>query len=351
MPCSRIVAPRADMQIEKQTDPAKTGLVRCLVSKSHGSEVCNCCVQRFFFLSRQDHEIAACRSFATKKNPLAPRVKEPAILISTLLLQTHAPQLYSLAHSRPQRPRSFWSAPRIATSGLVQRLSVFEWLCKHNRLRLEPIRFVKLDSEHAQSDGKSVNRGLPVLDFARGRDSWCWPKGARSLGTRMSLGLTRLLKSWVCHHECMECKECYFLTRITRNIWTLDHVKVMHSSCADQSKSSVSTWIRPFCSCCRIVCHFPAVFRLKREWQLFVCGASATFEPFSFSKMAQNVTQYCHVCKHKERLGRLWSSFSPLSAQLSCQSVTYFGLFMKYRHSFATMLPQFYHWTTLFTTK
>ena len=76
-------------------------------------------------------------------------------------------------HSRPQRPRSFWSAPRIATSGLVQRHSVFEWLCEHNRLRPQPIRFVKLDSEHAQSDGKSVNRGLPVLDLARGRDSWC----------------------------------------------------------------------------------------------------------------------------------------------------------------------------------
>ena len=76
-------------------------------------------------------------------------------------------------HSRPQRPRSFWSAPRIATSGLVQRHSVFEWLCKHNRLRSEPIRFVKLHSEHAQSDGKSVNRGLPGLDLARGRDSWC----------------------------------------------------------------------------------------------------------------------------------------------------------------------------------
>ena len=76
-------------------------------------------------------------------------------------------------HSRPQRPRSFWSAPRIATSGLLQRHSVFEWLSKHNRLIPEPIRFVKLDSEHAQSDGKSVNRGLPVLELARGRDSWC----------------------------------------------------------------------------------------------------------------------------------------------------------------------------------
>ena len=79
----------------------------------------------------------------------------------------------SARHSRPQRPRSFWPATRIATSGLVQRHSVCEWLCKHNRLRPEPIRFVKLDSEHAQSDGKSVNRGLPVLDLARGRASWC----------------------------------------------------------------------------------------------------------------------------------------------------------------------------------
>ena len=77
------------------------------------------------------------------------------------------------AHSRPQRPRSFWSAPRIATSGHFQRHSGFEWIDKHNRLKPEPIRFVRLDSEHAQSDGKSVNRGLPLLDTVRGRDSRC----------------------------------------------------------------------------------------------------------------------------------------------------------------------------------
>ena len=81
--------------------------------------------------------------------------------------------LAKVYHSRPQMPRSFWSAPRIATSGQVQRHSGFEWICKHNRLRPEPIRFVRLDSEHAQSYGKSVNRGLPLLDSARGRDSWC----------------------------------------------------------------------------------------------------------------------------------------------------------------------------------
>ena len=32
----------------------------------------------------------------------------------------------------------------------------------HNRLRLEPIIFIRLDSEHAQSDEKSVNRGAGV---------------------------------------------------------------------------------------------------------------------------------------------------------------------------------------------
>ena len=84
-----------------------------------------------------------------------------------------------LPHSRHQRPRSFWSAPRIETSGKVQRHSGFEWICKHNRLRPKPIRFVRLDPKHAQSDGKSVNRG--------GRYSWCWPKGARPLETRMFL--------------------------------------------------------------------------------------------------------------------------------------------------------------------
>ena len=33
----------------------------------------------------------------------------------------------------------------------------------------QPIGFFRLDSEHAQIDGKSVNRGLPVLDLPRGR--------------------------------------------------------------------------------------------------------------------------------------------------------------------------------------
>ena len=81
-------------------------------------------------------------------------------------------------HSRPQRLRSFWSAPR--TSGRVR-------FSEH----VQRIRFALSVNQSCQtwlwacaSDGKSVNRGLPVLDLPRGRDSWCWPKGAWLLGTR-----------------------------------------------------------------------------------------------------------------------------------------------------------------------
>ena len=45
----------------------------------------------------------------------------------------------------------------------------------------QPIRFDRLDSEHAQNDEKSMNHGLPVLDQARGRYSWCWSRDARPL--------------------------------------------------------------------------------------------------------------------------------------------------------------------------
>jgi len=73
--------------------------------------------------------------------------------------------------SQPRPQGSLLScAGNIGTPGQAQRHSDFEWLCKHNRLRSEPIRFVRLDSEHAQSDGKAVNLGLPELDLARGRD-------------------------------------------------------------------------------------------------------------------------------------------------------------------------------------
>ena len=51
-------------------------------------------------------------------------------------------------------------ALEIGTPGQVQQNPGFEWLYKLKRLRPEPIRFVRLSSGHAQSDGKSVNRGV-----------------------------------------------------------------------------------------------------------------------------------------------------------------------------------------------
>ena len=88
-------------------------------------------------------------------------------------------------HSRPQRPRSFWSAPRIATSGHVRhRKSVIHGLPV--TLRMLRVKSGKSDWFWSQSTvfTKPFKTGMP-LDRSRGRDSWCWPKGARPLGTRM----------------------------------------------------------------------------------------------------------------------------------------------------------------------
>ena len=90
--------------------------------------------------------------------------------------------------SHPQRLRSFWSAPRIATSGQVQRHSGFEWICKHNRLSPEPIRFVRLDSEHAQSEGSPW-----IADFR----CWTWPEVAILGADQKERGLwgTRMIQN------------------------------------------------------------------------------------------------------------------------------------------------------------
>ena len=79
-------------------------------------------------------------------------------------------------------------AGNVGTPGQAQRHSGFEWLCKHNWLRPEPIRFVRLDSEHAQSDGKSVNRGLPELYLARGRDPCLLTKRIAASGNEIGVG-------------------------------------------------------------------------------------------------------------------------------------------------------------------
>ena len=76
-----------------------------------------------------------------------------------------------------------WKSGPLARSNDMLVLNGF--VNTNYRLRPEPIRFVRLDSGHAQSDGKSMNRGLLVLDLARGRDQCRWPKGLQPLGTRL----------------------------------------------------------------------------------------------------------------------------------------------------------------------
>ena len=60
-----------------------------------------------------------------------------------------------LVHSRSQRTPSFWSAPRIATSGKVQ---FSEWVC-------------------AEHESRTFGVGLA----SKRADSWCWTKGGRSI--------------------------------------------------------------------------------------------------------------------------------------------------------------------------
>ena len=71
-------------------------------------------------------------------------------------------------------------------SGLRQELRPLAapnfWACAECSFCVfQPIRFVIFDNEF-------VNRGLLVLEAARGLDSWRRPEGPRPLGTRMSRG-------------------------------------------------------------------------------------------------------------------------------------------------------------------
>lgn len=67
-------------------------------------------------------------------------------------------QFHLLGHSRSLRLCSFCSAPRIATSGEFQ----FSEHAQRSHFVFSDNQIFRFDSEHAQSDGKSVN-----LDF------WC----------------------------------------------------------------------------------------------------------------------------------------------------------------------------------
>ena len=78
---------------------------------------------------------------------------------------------------------------KIGTPGQVQRHSGFEWLCKHNRLRTEPIRFVRPDSEHTQSDGKSHSR-------PQSHDHSDLRQGSRALAGPDFLSMCRVIVSY-----------------------------------------------------------------------------------------------------------------------------------------------------------
>ena len=77
----------------------------------------------------------------------------------------------------PQGRALFWSAPKITTSGKVRD---FPSLCAC----LEPSLTIWL----AESKKRILCACSENCTFAI-RDSWCWPKGARSLRTSMVWGL------------------------------------------------------------------------------------------------------------------------------------------------------------------
>ena len=118
----------------------------------------------------------------------------------------------ALDHSRPQRPRFFWSSekalfPEHAQSNRFvfstnQVCQTWLWACmKKGVLKKCSCSIVKGNEtfrEYPLRQSQKMpftlsmhrvtespwNNGLPVLNLPRSRDSWCWPKGAWPLRTR-----------------------------------------------------------------------------------------------------------------------------------------------------------------------
>ena len=105
----------------------------------------------------------------------------PNNIQTSRIIHQIAPNLFLFSyfcHSRPQRPR-------IATSGHAQhRKSAIHGLIV--TLRMLRVKSDKSDLFWSQSIvfTNPFKTGMS-LDRARGRDSWCRPKGAQPLGTRM----------------------------------------------------------------------------------------------------------------------------------------------------------------------
>ena len=82
-------------------------------------------------------------------------------------------------HSRLQRPRSFWSVSRIATSGKVQPVRISA-LVQHRKSAIHglPVTLCMLRVKSDKSDWLRIRndystRAPKILDPPRGRDSWC----------------------------------------------------------------------------------------------------------------------------------------------------------------------------------
>ena len=79
----------------------------------------------------------------------------------------------------PKRPRSFWEARRITTSGMVQ----FFGACAKNSFRILSQSYCQSWLWACAEWWEVRERGLSTLVLLRGRDSWCWLTEARPLGT------------------------------------------------------------------------------------------------------------------------------------------------------------------------
>ena len=123
--------------------------------------------------------------------------------------------------TQPRPPRSLLSCTENQDPWPGPTAFWFEWFCKHIRLRPEPIRFVRLDSGHVQSDRKSVNRRLSVLDLARGcvsvadqKDRRLWERDWEKLKQPSPpvFTLANLEKSWseIMHNSIYGLYTCIF---------------------------------------------------------------------------------------------------------------------------------------------
>ena len=133
------------------------------------------------YFSTKFHEILTSDSVKVSTFPLT----SPAVTI--FRLTAHALHLTGFSifldpfHSRPQSPRSFWSAPRIETSGRDRsRKSANHGLPAFVR----SLRNLNNNGYYRLQKWAAIALAR-YLAPARGLDPWCRPKGSWALGTRM----------------------------------------------------------------------------------------------------------------------------------------------------------------------